>query len=150
MSSPADALTARYTLAYPYERSLGPLLTQAYAGLAERRILAARGRDGRVWMPPSEADPAGHAAVELVPVGPGGVVETAVWVATPAPEHPVAEPFAWALIRLDGADTAFLHVVPGPEGTARPGVRVVAAWREERTGSPRDLVGFVPEGADGA
>ena len=58
-------------------------------------------------MPPTEYDPTtGDDTGELVEVGPAGVVETWAWVARPLRKHPLSVPFAWALIRLDGADTA--------------------------------------------
>ena len=47
----------------------------------------------------------------LVEVGPGGVVETWAWVGEPTRKHPLDHPFAFALIKLDGADTALLHAV---------------------------------------
>ena len=46
-------------------------------------------------------------------VGPEGVVTSWTWVDTPNPNHPLDRPFAFALIQLDGADTAMVHVVDG-------------------------------------
>jgi uncharacterized OB-fold protein len=58
-------------------------------------------------------------------------------------------PFAWALIRLDGADTALLHVVDsgGPDRLGT-GDRVTARFRPaaERIGAMADIEAFVPEG----
>ena len=82
-------------------------------------------------MPPTEYDPTtGDDTGELVEVGPGGVVESWAWVARPQPKHPLQTPFAWALIRLDGADTALLHVVDsgGPDAL-RTGDRVTVRFR---------------------
>ena len=101
-------------------------------------------------MPPTEYDPTtGDDTGELVEVGPGGVVESWAWVAHPLPKHPLAAPFAWALIRLDGADTAMLHVVDagGPDALAT-GDRVTVRFRPaaERIGAMADIEAFVPEG----
>ena len=67
----------------------------------------------------------------------------------PLRKHPLRSPFAWALIRLDGADTALLHVVdaPGPDALAT-GARVTARFRadDERIGSMADIEAFVLEG----
>ena len=54
-------------------------------------------------------------------------------------------PFAWALIRLDGADTALLHGVDAGRSDAMiTGMRVRARWAEERTGSITDIACFEP------
>ena len=66
--------------------------------------------------------------------------------ATRASKHPLDRPFAWALVRLDGADTAMLHVVDaGDEARMRTGMRVRARWREERDGDITDIACFEPE-----
>jgi uncharacterized OB-fold protein len=139
-------LSARYVLEYPYRRSLGPVVGRFLAGLAERRILGARAADGRVFVPPTEYDPrTGDAIAELVEVADEGVVTSFTWVARPGPKQPLGRPFAWALVRLDGADTALLHVVdaPGPE-SLRTGMRVRARFAEVPTGSIRDIACFEP------
>ena len=47
----------------------------------------------------------------MVLVGPGGTVKTATWISEPTRKHPFQEPFAFALIDLDGCDTPLLHAV---------------------------------------
>jgi len=69
-------------------------------------------------------------------------VETWAGVPNPRPKHPLDEPFAWALIKLDGADTAMLHAVGATDLTT--GMRVKAKWRDERTGYITDIECFVP------
>ena len=52
-------------------------------------------------------------------------------------------PFAFALVKLDGADTAMLHVVDANgEALMRTGMRVRARWREERIGAITDIECF--------
>ncbi len=140
-------LSAPHVLEYRYRRSVGPLLGGFFTALRERRLLGARTPSGRVLAPPAEADPeTGETTEELVPIGPGGVVTTWTWVARPRPKQPLARPFAWALIRLDGADTALLHAVDaGGESRMATGLRVRPRWREETVGEMRDLVCFEPE-----
>ncbi len=99
-------------------------------------------------MPPTEYDPTtGEDTGEMVEVGPGGAVESWAWVSHPLPKHPLQRPFAWALIRLDGADTAMLHVVDsgGPDNLAS-GDRVTVRFRPaaERIGAMADIESFVP------
>ncbi len=85
----------------------------------------------------------------MVEVGPGGAVESWAWVSHPLAKHPMDRPFAWALIRLDGADTALLHVVDsgGPDRLAS-GDRVTVKFRPaaERIGAMADIESFVPVG----
>ncbi len=148
----SDVLFASHVLEYPYSRSTGPVIGAFLTGLRERRIVGVRGSDGAVIVPPTEYDPVtGDDTGAFVEVGPGGVVETWAWVAEPRPKHPLDHPFAWALIRLDGATTAMLHAVDvgGPEALST-GARVVPRWRPdgERVGHMRDIEAFVPD--DGA
>jgi uncharacterized OB-fold protein len=62
--------------------------------------------------------------------------------------HPSDVPFAYALIQLDGADTAMLGVVRASnESQLSTGMRVQVQWADERTGGIQDIAGFTPEGA---
>ena len=146
-----EVLVAPNVLEYPYTRTVGPIIGQFMTGLRDGRIVGIRAADGRVLVPPTEYDPAtGEDLDEIVAVGQAGTVTTWAWVGQPRPKHPLDRPFAWALIRLDGADTAMLHVVDaGDESRMRTGMRVVARWRDERVGEIRDIACFVPE-EDGA
>jgi uncharacterized OB-fold protein len=117
--------------------------------LRERRVVGVRARDGRVLVPPAEYDPVTSDDLdELVDVADVGVVETWAWNDTPREGQPLTQPFAWALVRLDGADTALVHAVDAGDASAmRTGMRVRARWADERVGSIRDLVCFDPVGA---
>jgi uncharacterized OB-fold protein len=137
---------APYVLEYTYRRSTGPVIGRFLSGLSERRIEGARTASGRVLVPPVEYDPdSGEAILELVPLGHEGQVTTWAWVSEPRPNHPLRRPFAWALIRLDGADTAMLHVVDaGNHERMATGMRVQVRWAESRVGSIRDIACFEP------
>ena len=153
MTQPATApLRAPLDIEFDYTRSLGPVLSQFMAALAERRILGARGADGRVHAPPFEYDPVtAEPPGDLLPVGPEGTVLSWSWMPEPLAGQPLAVPFAWALIRLDGADTALLHAVDaGSAAAMRTGLRVRPRWAAARTGSIRDIACFEPSdgGAD--
>jgi len=139
-------LRAPMEIAFDYTRSLGPVLGQFMTALRERRILGARGADGTVHAPPFEYDPVTfRPPAELVEVGPAGTVLSWSWQPEPLADQPLDRPFAWALIRLDGADTAMLHAVDaGSAAAMRTGMRVAARWAADRVGSIRDIACFEP------
>jgi uncharacterized protein len=146
---PVAPLSAPLEISFDYTRSLGPVLTQFMAGLAQRRILGSRGADGRVYAPPAEYDPVTSAPPqELVPVGPDGTVVTWSWQPAPRDGQPLDRPFAWAMIRLDGADTGLLHAVDaGTADQMRTGMRVRPRWADSPAGHITDIVCFEPAGA---
>jgi uncharacterized OB-fold protein len=141
-----EPLRAPLEIGFDYTRSLGPVLSQFMTALAGRRILGARGADGRVHAPPFEYDPVTFAPpAGLVEVGPEGTVTSWSWAGEPLEGQPLAHPFAWALIRLDGADTAMLHAVDaGSAAAMRTGMRVRARWAESTAGHIRDIACFDP------
>ena len=145
-----EALHASHVLEYPYSRSVGPVIGAFLTGLRDGKLHGVRGAGGSVIVPPTEYDPTtGEDTGELVEVGPGGVVKTWAWVSHPLPKHPLDRPFAWALITLDGADTALLHAVDaGEAGSIATGDRVTVRFRPaaERIGAMADIEAFVPEG----
>jgi len=144
------ALTATHVLEYTYRRSVGPVLGRFFGELRERKIIGTLTPEGRVLVPPAESDPeTGEATGGFVEVGPGGVVTTWAWVSRPRAVQPLDGPFAWALIRLDGADTAMLHAVDaGSESAMRSGMRVRPRWRAETVGEIHDIVCFEPGEAE--
>jgi uncharacterized protein len=133
-------------ISFDYTRSLGPTLSQFMTALAGRRILGARGADGRVHAPPFEYDPLTAAPPgELVQVAAEGTVISWCWAPRPLEGQPLAHPFGWALIRLDGADTAMLHAVDaGSAAAMRTGMRVRARWADSPAGHISDIACFEP------
>jgi len=134
---------------FDYTRSLGPVLSGFMTALRDRRILGIRGSDGRVHAPPVEYDPqTGDPLTELVEVGGNGGTGTVLswsWMPDPLEGQPLSHPFAWALIRLDGADTGMLHAVDAPIDRLRTGLRVRARWADTPIGSIRDIECFEPD-----
>ena len=79
----------------------------------------------------------------MVDVASEGVIERAAWVPEPMRTHPLDRPFAWAFVRLDGADTPLLHALDcGSPDKAQPGARVKIKWRAETTGHLSDIECF--------
>lgn len=141
------SFSAPHSIEYAYRRSVGPILGRFFTGLRDRQLYGSRTSDGRVLVPPAEYDPnTGDAVDEIVEVGPGGVVTSWSWIASPLPEHPLDRPFAFALIQLEGASTSLLHVVDaGDEASMRTGMRVKPRWRAETQGEILDIQCFEPE-----
>ena len=139
-----DPLIGHHVLEFPggYRRSLGPVVGRFLTSLRDGKIEGVRLSDGRVLVPPTEYDPVTSEPVgEPVEVGPAGTVTTWTWVGEPhAGKHPLDVPFAFALIRPDGADTAMLGAVDaGSPGAMSTGMRVGPRWKAERTGHITDM-----------
>ena len=142
-------MTATWKLEFPYRRSVGPVIGAFLTALRDKRVIGVRAPDGRVLVPPFEYDPeTGAALTELVDVASEGVVERAAWVTEPLRTHPLDHPFAWALVKLDGADTSLLHAFDcGSADRAQPGTRVRVRWASETEGHIKDIACFEPVGA---
>ncbi|MBS9533094.1 OB-fold domain-containing protein [Mycobacterium sp. M1] len=137
-------LSAPLKLSFDYTRSTGPVLGQFFTALRERRIVGVRGSDGRVHVPPAEYDPVSYEQLtEIVPVAGVGTVVSWSWQPDPLPGQPLDRPFAYALIRLDGADIPLLHAVDvdSPE-KLKTGARVHAHWVDEPIGAITDIAYF--------
>ena len=146
-----DVLSAPLVVEFPFTRSTGPVIGAFLTGLRERVVLGIRGSGGRVLCPPAEYDPVtAEELTALVRLPDTGTVTTWAWNPSPRPYQPLATPFAWALVRLDGADTALLHALDAPPpGSGEPdevrtGLRVRVRWAEERSGSITDIACFEP------
>ncbi len=146
-TSEADVLQALHVLEYPYKRSVGAVIGRFLTGLREGRIEGIRTASGKVLVPPVEYDPDTAAPLtEFVEVGTSGEVTTWAWISEPRKNNPLNRAFAWALIKLDGADTALLHAVDaGDESNMKTGMRVRVRWRDERVGHISDIACFEPE-----
>ena len=139
-------LSAPLKLSFDYTRSVGATLSQFFTALRGRRIVGVRGSDGRVLVPPAEFDPVTYERLtEIVPVAGVGTVRSWTWQPEPLEGQPLNRPFAWALIRPDGADTAMLGAVDaGSSDAVRTGMRVEPVWAEEREGHISDLAHWRP------
>lgn len=134
---------ATWKLEFPYRRSVGPVIGAFLSGLREQKIVGIRTGDGRVICPPLEYDPEsgeGLSPGAIVDLADTGTVTDWSRVNNPGPKQPLGgEPFTWALIKIDGADTALLHAV---DGEVERGVKVRARWRDERKGHITDIECF--------
>lgn len=139
-------LSAPLNLHFDYTRSTGPTIGAFVTALRERRVIGARGSDGRVFVPPPEFDPVtADPLTDFVGVRDGGTVTSWSWMPDPIAGQPLTTPFAWALIQLDGADTSMLHAVDvDSPADMHTGMRVRARWADERIGQIQDIECFEP------
>jgi uncharacterized protein len=142
--SPHDTYTAPLDLTYPYKRTVGPVMSRFFTALRDGRIEGGRTADGTVLVPPPDFDPiTGAPVVDFVEVSTTGTVASWSWNPTPVPGQPLAEPFAWALVTLDGATTPMLHALAASSPAAvATGTRVRVRWAEERVGAITDIACF--------
>lgn len=143
----SELLSAPYTLAFTYTRTTGPVIGHFLTCLRDGRIEGVKTKSGKVLVPPVEYDPeTSEPVTDFVPVKDTGVVTTWTWVPEPRAAHPLDKPFAWALIKLDGADTAMVHAVDaGSAEKMKTGMRVRVRWAQERVGFITDISCFEPE-----
>ena len=148
MSTPsAEPLHQQQVMEFPYKHSTGPVIGRFLAGLKEQKKIWGQRASGQgVAVPPtgySEVD--GSISTQWVEVKDTGVITAAAIVHHPmAGLHPCAAPFAFVLVRLDGADTALAHVVRDNLDKLKIGARVQAVWApdDQRCGSIRDIACF--------
>ena len=137
----------RQTMEFPYKHSTGETVGRFLAGLKEQKKIWGQRVSGQgVVVPPlgySEVD--ASAGGEWVEVKNTGVITAAARVDRPIERlHPSATPFAFVLVKLDGADTALAHIVKDDLDRVAVGARVEAVWAadEARVGSIRDIDSF--------
>lgn len=149
MSAPGtvEPMYQEQVMEFPYKHSTGETVGRFLAGLKEQRTIWGQRVPGQgVVVPPmgySELDGAGGG--EWVAVRDTGAITAAAIVREPIERlHPFGQPFAFVLVKLDGADTALAHVVRDDLDRVKVGARVQADWKPdgERVGSVRDIAAF--------
>ena len=100
--------------------------------LEDGKLLGARtGKDGKLYFPPREADPAtGRPTTEFVELPDKGTVTTFAIINIPFAGQRIKPPYVAAYVLLDGADIPFLHLITEIEASeVRMGMRVEAVWK---------------------
>lgn len=140
MSQP-EVLNQEFELGFTYTRSTGPVVGRFLTALKNRSIVGIKASDGRVIVPPMEYDPdTAEELSEFVEVAQEGEIVSFAWVKEPREAHPMDEPFAWAMIKLDGADVPMIHCVAAKnESDVSTGARVRARWADETIGFITDI-----------
>jgi hypothetical protein len=140
-----EPMRAEVTMEFPYKHSTGETIGRFLAGLKEQQTIWGQRVAGQgVVVPPlgySEVDASAGGA--WVAVKPTGTVTAVAGVRKPLDHlHPSDTPFAFVLVKLDGADTALAHVVTDGHERVQVGSRVEVVWADERTGTIRDIARF--------
>jgi len=146
-SRPIAPMFQDQTMEFPYKHSTGETIGRFLAGLRDQKTIWGQRVSGQgVVVPPlgySETD--ASEGGEWVEVKPTGTVTAVAVVRQPlAHLHPSEQPFAFVLVKLDGADTALAHCVKDGFDTVKVGARVEAVWAADgaRVGSVRDIEQF--------
>jgi hypothetical protein len=143
MSNDQDVLRSEFDLDFTYTRTYGPVMSQFFTALKNQKVMGIKTSDGKVVCPPVEYDPkTAEDLTDLVELSAEGTITTWSWVNEPMAKHPLQKPFAWALIKIDGADTAMLHAVDAPKDQVKTGAKVKIRWNEERVGWINDIACF--------
>jgi uncharacterized protein len=140
-----EALTLKGQIAVPYTWWVGETGSRFLIGLRDdEKILGNRcSKCNTVYVPPRKnCGRCFEDITDWVELSTEGVVKAHTVVRYASPVQPAEPPFAYALIRLDGADVDLLHIVRNDLDRLKNGVRVKARFKEERTGHILDIEDF--------
>ena len=139
-----EPLTLKGQISVPYAWWAGETASIFFFALKNQRILGTRcSTCGKVYVPPRKN--CGHCFVDIgewVDLADEGVVEAYTIVHYAHPVQPAQTPFAYALIKLDGADVGFLHLIKKDLDKIRHGSRVKARFKTDRTAHILDIDSF--------
>jgi hypothetical protein len=146
--------TIKTSVNLPYELAYGPIWTRFLDGLLSKKIFGTKcPKCGRILVPARSFCPRCFVDTEeWVEVSHEGTLTA--WCLTNYRYYgqPVEPPFISALIRLDGANVDFLHLLGGFDlgdfelvrKKVKNGMRVKAVWDEERKANIFDIKYFEP------
>jgi len=147
MTEPQEILVRESRIQVPYTWSAGTVGSRFLKALRdERRFTATRCPKCRkaYILPLSACGDCLEDCAEWITVGPQGSLLSFTQALYDSPAHPIKNPL-YGLIRLDGADTALLHLV-GEASIAelRIGARLEPVFAQSRSGSILDVLYFKP------
>ncbi|MCK5881202.1 MAG: OB-fold domain-containing protein [Sinobacterium sp.] len=143
MSQNDDVLRSEFDLDFTYTRTYGDVMSRFFTELKDKKLFGIKGSEGQIICPPLEYDPkTADTLSEFVELSDTGVITTWCWVSDPLDKHPLDRPFAWVLVKIDGADTAMLHALDASKAAVKTGAKVKVRWADERVGAIRDIACF--------
>lgn len=132
----------------PYEWSAGDVGTTYFESLRDdKRFLGTRcpACNTVYHIPRSYCPDCLTECSEWVRLGSEGTLETYTVVRRHHPQlRPLPLPFGYGIIKLDGADTGFLHLLGEFEDGLSSGIKVEAVFKENREASILDVLYFRP------
>lgn len=132
----------------PYRWWVGETGTHFFKTLRdEQKILGAYcGKCDKVFIPPRKTcGRCFHTDMEWRELGNQGTLVTYSIPRYSETIHPMEPPFAFGIVRLDGADTGLAHLIGDfEEGRLASGMRVEAVFRENPEGNMLDIQYFKP------
>jgi uncharacterized protein len=140
-----EPLTLKGQIKVPYTWSVGEVGSRFLVALRdEQKILGNQCQSCRtVFVPPRQnCGKCFQRINHWLEVGPEGTVEAFTVVRQAYPLQPAEPPYAYVLIKLDGADVAFLHLIKTDLERLKKGVRVRPCFAEKRSGQIRDIEAF--------
>ena len=143
-----EPVVFRTKLLIPYKNYAGGVGSRFLREIRDnRRIMGVRCPECcRVYVPPrATCFKCFSELKEWVPVGDAGTLMSYTTVHYREAMHPLEPPFAYGIIKLDGADTGLVHLL----GEVDPnevaiGMRFQAVYKENREGSVLDIAYFRP------
>ncbi len=149
-----DYNTISNVIRLPHKYAAGPTFTRFYSGLKEGKIYATScPACKKVFVPARSFCPGCLTNLdEWIEVSQEGEVVSWVYSNKEFFGMPGKPPVVLALIRLDGTDCDFLHLIGGIDmddpdtvkASIKRGTRVRAAWNDEKKGHMLDIKYFEP------
>ncbi len=142
-----EALTLKGQIAMPYTWWVGEVGSRFLIALRDDAKILGNccSQCGKVYVPPRMNCADCFSDInQWVELSDEGFVTAYTIVRFSHPLHPVAPPFAYAVIKLDGADVGFAHIIKDDLGKLGNNVRVRARFKDkaDRTGSILDVESF--------
>lgn len=140
--------TLKHDVWLPYQFATGPVFERFYEGLRQEKIWGNKcPRCEKILVPPRTFCPECDGDMdEWVEVSQKGKVVTWTLANYQFYGAPVKPPFIGALIRLDGCDCDFLHLLGGLDledpSAVKRGSEVHALWSEQKNGHMLDIKYF--------
>ncbi|UCD56203.1 MAG: Zn-ribbon domain-containing OB-fold protein, partial [Candidatus Hydrogenedentota bacterium] len=135
-------------ISVPYHWWAGETASRFFTAIRdEQKIMGIRcARCGKVFLPPRKTCPSCFSQnEEWVPLSTEGELISFTVARRQLAALPRKVPVIYGLIKLDGADTALLHMLGEVDPSeVRIGMRVAAKFSDNRTGSIMDIDYFTP------
>lgn len=138
----------RQELKVPYRYSMGATASKFFTEIRDnKKIMGIKcSKCNLVYVPPrSTCGRCFSLLNNWAEVSDRGSLETYTRVRYNTPVQPVAAPFFYGIIKLDGADTGLPHFIGDTNGKEpHIGMRLQAVFKEERAGNILDILYFKP------